>query len=196
MVYSSNLVGSLVENIAPDELLFDDWTTIMIVDGTAHLRTMDLTRRRLFAALAGGSSLPLLVGTDSVSRVGAGHTANIDTSDDESYLSLDGAALREPVAESEATITMGSRLQDVTVTTLDASAFAFDPTPPISLEEPVTVEILLTDAQPDVVTDTVTIEIEGPSVRAVVEQDLHVEGQQGVDSSPSPPETVAAESDS
>ena len=155
---------------------------------------MDLTRRRLFVALAGASSLPLLVGTNGVSRAGAGHTASIDTPDGESYLSLEGAALRKPVAESEATITIGSRLQDVTVTTLDADAFTFDPTPPISLEEPVTVEILLPDAQTGIVTDTVTIGLEGPSVRAVVEQDLHVEGQQEGDSSPSSPETVAAES--
>jgi len=143
---------------------------------------MNLTRRRLFAALAGGSSLPLLVGTDGVSRVGAGHTASIDTSDDNSYLSLDGAALREPVAESEATITIGSQLEEVTVTTLNASTFEFDPTPPISLEEPVSVEVTLTDGQTGVVTDTVTIELEGPNVRAVVERPLHVEEDTVVDS--------------
>ncbi|SDC58089.1 hypothetical protein [Natrinema hispanicum] len=139
---------------------------------------MNLTRRRLFAALAAGSSIPLLVGTGSVSRVGAGHTASIDTSESESYLSVAGAALQEPVAESEATVTMDSQLEDMTVTTLDADAFAFDPAPPISLEEPVSVEVMLTDAESGVVTDTVTIGLEGPSVRAVVEQDLHVEGQQ------------------
>jgi len=185
MVYSSNGVGSLVENTSPDELLFDDWTTTIIADGAVHLRTMDLTRRRLFAALAGGSSLPLLVGTNGVSRVGAGHTASIDTSDGESYLSLEGATLRKPVTESEATVTMDSQLEDVTVTTLNAKAFEFDPVPPISLEEPVSVDVSIADAGTGVVTDTVTISLEGPSVRAVVEQDLHVEGTTAENSSPS-----------
>lgn len=137
---------------------------------------MGLTRRRLFGTLAAGSSLALLVGSDAVSRAGVGHHVEVDTSDDESYLVLEGDVLWESVAESEATLTIDTRLDDATVTTLDARAFTFDPTPPFSLVNPVTVEITLTDARTDVVTDTVTVGLEGPDVHSAVERELSVEG--------------------
>ncbi|MDQ2050067.1 hypothetical protein RBH26_06175 [Natronolimnohabitans sp. A-GB9] len=137
---------------------------------------MDLTRRRLFGTLAAGSSTALVVGADAVSRAGVGHHVEVETSDDESYLVLEGDVLWEPVAESEATLTIDTQLEDATVATLEAGAFTFDPAPPFSLADPVTVEITLTDVRTGVVTDTVTVGLEGPDVHSAVERELSVEG--------------------
>lgn len=136
---------------------------------------MELTRRRLFAALAAGSSLTVVARTDGFSQVGVGHATAVDTTDDEGYLSIGGEALSEPVAESSAELTITSRLEDVTVTALDTDTFAFDPAPPLSLAQPVTVDVSLTGSRTGVVTDTVTVVLEGSDVRAAVERDLHVE---------------------
>ncbi|WP_255191856.1 hypothetical protein [Natronobeatus ordinarius] len=136
---------------------------------------MKLTRRHLFAALAGGSSLALLAETEAVSSVGVGHAAAVDTADDEASLSLEGGVLSEPVSESDATLTIDSRLEDVTVTVLEADAFAFEPTPPFSLAQPVTVDVSVAGDRTGVVTDTVTVVLEGPDVGAAVERTAHVE---------------------
>lgn len=135
---------------------------------------MALTRRRLFATLACGSLGSLLVGTDSVTRVGISQAVDVDTTGDGPYLWLNGATLQDPVAEPEATMTIGPQINSLTVITLDADEFRFDPTPPIPLSEPVSVDVSLTGAQTATVTDTVRIGFEGPDVQSVIERTLQV----------------------
>ncbi|WP_181691262.1 hypothetical protein [Natronomonas sp. LN261] len=144
---------------------------------------MKLTRRRLCATLAGSSSLALVSRTDSFSAAGTGHTAEIETARSRAYLSFEGAALIEPVPEAEATLTLDSSLGAAELVRLAASAFVFDATPPLEL--PATVDVRLKDDRHGRVTDTVTATVKSPNVRAAAERELHVDGTETAEETPS-----------
>ncbi|WP_049889475.1 hypothetical protein [Natronolimnohabitans innermongolicus] len=121
---------------------------------------MKLSRRRLFASLAGLASLAAVIETDGASRIGVGHTAAIDTADSKSVLSLS-------FEESSNTLTIDSTLKGGKVMKFNTERITVRPDPS-DKTIPVTVAVKA-DGHDE---DTITVRVEKEDIRVETEHPL------------------------
>ncbi|ARS91929.1 hypothetical protein [Natrarchaeobaculum aegyptiacum] len=125
---------------------------------------MRVRRRRLFAGLAGLSTLALVTETNGISRLGVSHAAAIGTAD-ETVASLD-------LDEANGTLTIDSDLENATVKRVDADEITFDPDP---TGEPVPITAAIETNERERIEDTITVCLENKSVQTAVQQRVVLE---------------------